>query len=168
MSCPTRRDPTYDRSQGSSHASGARLYPNLEEFYGLTSGHIKIYSEPGEGTTVRLYFPRVTRAQALDDVDNVQPLPGSAKPGEVVLVVEDHDDVRTSTTQMLRDLGYTVRAVSEGGTPLAVVSTEPRSSFLLRISGCPDLTPAAASLTKRASAAPTSRFYSQWGMLAVR
>ncbi|HEV7960502.1 MAG TPA: CHASE3 domain-containing protein, partial [Rhizomicrobium sp.] len=80
----------------------------LAQAYGFvkqSGGHIKIYSEEGEGTTVKLYLPRTRQpeeAAALADIKAV--LGGS----ERILVVEDDEAVRVAVVEMLRELGYRV------------------------------------------------------------
>ena len=81
----------------------------LSQVYGFvkqSGGHVKLYSEVGQGTTVKIYLPRMS-AQA----DEEQEPPFSVLPTggrhEVVLVVEDDDDVRLFTTESLRELGFT-------------------------------------------------------------
>ena len=70
---------------------------------------MKIYSELGNGTTVKLYLPRFRGA---DEPADCRPSPsGSSRPGgaeEVVLVVEDEEQVRQLSVEALRELGYTV------------------------------------------------------------
>jgi signal transduction histidine kinase len=82
----------------------------LSMVYGFvkqSGGHVTIYSEPGEGTTVKMYFPRhfgdVTAANG-----PAQATIPTAVDGEVVLVVEDNDDVREFSASVLRELGYSV------------------------------------------------------------
>jgi CheY-like chemotaxis protein len=90
----------------------------LSQVYGFvrqSGGHVKIYSELGVGTTVKIYLPRLyDETEAPERV-----LPASAADGglssEVVLVVEDEERVRNFSVEALRDLGYTV---VEAGTPL--------------------------------------------------
>ncbi len=81
-------------------------------FVKQSGGHAKIYSEEGEGTTVRLYFPRAnsgkvvrTEPRAADDV---------AGGSEHILVVEDDALVREHLVAQLRDLGYRVTDASSG------------------------------------------------------
>jgi len=76
-----------------------------------SGGHVAIYSEPGYGTTVRLYLPRalgvILPARQPDQSPAILPH-GSA----TVLVVEDNAAVREVATNILRDLGYRVRLAS--------------------------------------------------------
>ncbi len=81
----------------------------LSQVFGFvkqSEGHVKIYSELGQGTTVKIYLPRAP-ADAAPAADRVSP--SIAPPGdETILVVEDDHDVRAAVTGMLKDLGYTV------------------------------------------------------------
>ena len=81
----------------------------LAQAYGFvkqSGGHIKIYSEVGEGTTVKIYLPRTRRAQDA-------PIPPAGRPAqggnERILVVEDDEGVRAAVVDMLTDLGYRVQ-----------------------------------------------------------
>lgn len=75
-------------------------------FVKQSNGHIKIYSEVGQGTTVKLYFPRTYDVKS-SPVENHQPLARGAA-SELVLVVEDDARVRDVTVSMVRELGYSV------------------------------------------------------------
>jgi CheY-like chemotaxis protein len=93
----------------------------LSQVYGFvrqSGGHIRIYSEPGHGTTVKLYLPRDVRAevQIRDESENT-PDGGS----ETVLVVEDHDGLREYSVGVLRDLGYCVLEAPDGHVGLALL-----------------------------------------------
>jgi CheY-like chemotaxis protein len=82
----------------------------LSMVYGFvkqSGGHVTIYSEPSQGTTVKLYFPRyIGRQPALQQSMDVH-VPRASQ-GEVVLVVEDNDDVRNYSASVLAELGYKV------------------------------------------------------------
>jgi len=95
----------------------------LSMVYGFakqSGGHVRIYSEAGRGTTVKIYLPRhfgsteeevvVTQAQSLN------PTMG----GETVLVVEDEEGVRRMSCEALKDLGYRVYEASSGEEALKV------------------------------------------------
>jgi signal transduction histidine kinase/DNA-binding response OmpR family regulator len=80
----------------------------LAQAYGFvkqSGGHIKIYSELGEGTTVKIYLPRTRRMQDADDPARQLPVQGG---NERILVVEDDEGVRAAVVDMLTDLGYHV------------------------------------------------------------
>ena len=92
----------------------------LSQVYGFakqSGGHVKIYSEIGEGTTVKLYFPRVHAAISHDEVEETQVVArGSAN--ETILVVEDDPDVRSYSCDTLRELGYNVLEAKDGAAGL--------------------------------------------------
>jgi CheY-like chemotaxis protein len=80
----------------------------LAQAYGFvkqSGGHIKIYSEVGEGTTVKLYLPRTRRTEDAVEAHANQPVEGGT---ERILVVEDDEGVRAAVVDMLTDLGYGV------------------------------------------------------------
>jgi two-component system, NtrC family, sensor kinase len=81
----------------------------LSQVYGFvkqSGGHVKIYSEPGEGTTVKMYLPRFVGAALPAAPGRSEPRRGKA--GECILVVEDDADVRGYVADTLRALGYDV------------------------------------------------------------
>lgn len=106
----------------------------LSQVYGFikqSNGHVKIYSEVGVGTTVKLYFPRladkrVTSPPAIEQ--EVVPIRGQ---GRRVLVVEDDDDVRRLTTEMLTELGFSVLSASNGHEALALAGRHPEVVLLI-------------------------------------
>jgi len=88
-------------------------------FVKQSGGHVKIYSETGRGTTVKLYFPRA-REQAVPVID--MPLrPSSATGGQTVLVVEDDPDVRRLSRETLSELGYQVVEAEDGATAISIL-----------------------------------------------
>ena len=93
----------------------------LSTVYGIvkqSGGFIWAYSEPGLGTTFKLYFPLVSAS-----VENaVRPRPNAAaKPNEVVLVAEDERMVREIMARTLRECGYTVLEAADGKEALEVL-----------------------------------------------
>ena len=88
-------------------------------FVKQSGGHVKVYSEPGEGTTVRMYLPRAIGAVEALSARTTAPadLPrGSA----TILVVEDEAEVREIAVAILQDLGYRVFEASDGEEGLRV------------------------------------------------
>ena len=105
----------------------------LSQVYGFvkqSGGHIKIYSEAGKGTTVKLYMPRWTGADAVAR----EVLPDAELPvavdGEIIVVVEDEERVRLVTVDALRDLGYQVVHAADGREALTLLSTMDRVDLL--------------------------------------
>jgi len=95
----------------------------LSMVYGFvrqTGGHVKIYSEPGMGTTVRLYLPRANQAE-----DPIRELDASDAEGgdETVLVVEDDEDVRATVVEMLVDLGYRVLKAADAQSAMSIIES---------------------------------------------
>jgi PAS domain S-box-containing protein len=89
-------------------------------FLKQSGGHVKIYSEVGAGTTVKLYFPRVVASE-----DTLAALPSGEVVGgeETVLVVEDDDEVREVAVSMLTELGYHVVKARDAASALVVVDS---------------------------------------------
>ena len=94
----------------------------LSMVYGFikqSGGHVKIYSEPGIGTAIRLYLPQ---AGAISDAQ-MDAAPDSAISGgsETILLVEDDAMVRTSVTTQLKHLGYEVMTANDAAEALRLV-----------------------------------------------
>jgi signal transduction histidine kinase len=104
----------------------------LSQVYGFAKqsrGHVTIYSEQGQGTTAKLYFPRYVGEVAAADPTIVPPPPTGSE-GEVVLVVEDNDDVRAYSVMILSELGYQVLEAAEGASALAILRNTRRIDLL--------------------------------------
>jgi CheY-like chemotaxis protein len=95
----------------------------LSMVYGFvkqSGGHIKIYSEVGQGTTVKIYLPRVhEREDVLTDI-RTAPVHGGT---ETILVVEDDDEVRETEVALLSDLGYRVLKARDAASALNVIES---------------------------------------------
>ncbi len=112
----------------------------LSQVYGFvkqSGGHVKIYSELGEGTTVKIYLPRLVGAEVPQEPDEQRQEAPPGDLGEMVLVVEDDDDVRAYSVEALRDLGYRVCEAPNGATALRVLKNEPRIRLLFTDVGLP-------------------------------
>ena len=104
----------------------------LSMVYGFvkqSGGHVTIYSEEDQGTTVKLYFPRFLGGaeKAVVAAERIAP---RGSDGEVVLLVEDNDDVRTYSVTTLKELGYTVIEAAHADTALAILATDQRIDLL--------------------------------------
>ncbi len=94
----------------------------LSTVYGIvkqSDGYIWAYSEPGQGATFKIYLPKEASASATPPVK--EPEPVGAKEGEVVLVVEDEEAVRSMTVRLLESEGYTVLSAGDGVEALEAV-----------------------------------------------
>jgi CheY-like chemotaxis protein len=106
----------------------------LSQVYGFlrqSGGHAAIYSEVGEGTTIKLYFPRLKRAHS--DTSPEGELEQPAIPsgvGETVVVVEDEALVRDFTVSALEDAGYVVHAAADGPSGLTLLDAHPEAVLL--------------------------------------
>ena len=104
----------------------------LSMVYGFvkqTGGHITIYSEPGHGTTVKLYLPRATAETLMVEQVRSEAEPGAQ--GETILLVEDDSDVRAFTASALEALGYEVLQAHDGQTALATLDDDVQVDLLL-------------------------------------
>jgi PAS domain S-box-containing protein len=94
----------------------------LSQVYGFvkqSGGHVKIYSEVGHGTTVKLYFTRV-RGHA-DDVEDDGDASRGSTDSEVILVVEDDNDLRWYLIEALRDLNYRTIGAPDADAALGIL-----------------------------------------------
>lgn len=114
----------------------------LSQVYGFvkqSGGHVKVYSELGVGTTVKLYIPRHFGEEDRRTV----PAPEAELPrggGEIVLVVEDEEQVRIMSVDALRELGYVVIHASGPVQALAMLDEHPGIDLLFTDIVMPDMT----------------------------
>ena len=105
----------------------------LSQVYGFvrqSGGHLKIYSEPGQGTTVKIYLPRLFAPEAPAEAPKS---PAAAAPGDrrTVLLVEDDERVRAFAEEALHDLGYEVISAENATEALARVAQASDVDLLL-------------------------------------
>ncbi len=114
-------------------AAGAGTGLGLSQVYGFirqSGGHVRIYSEVGEGTTVKIYLPRsfardkpLAAGKAADDIP--------AGKREIVLVVEDDPDVRAYVVETLSALNYSVREAADAAAALSILEDSGTVDLLL-------------------------------------
>jgi CheY-like chemotaxis protein len=120
--------------------SGQGTGLGLSQVYGFikqSGGHVKIYSELGEGTSVKLYLPRLATGPGQGEgAEESRAVPVSLH-SETVLVVEDDDDVRAHSVEILRELGYRVIAAPDGPSALRALEANTDVRLLFTDVGLP-------------------------------
>ncbi|MGE0725660.1 MAG: ATP-binding protein [Alphaproteobacteria bacterium] len=99
----------------------------LSQVYGFvkqSGGHVKVYSEVGRGTTVKVYLPRAAGAEAGEEEGG--PVAATGGEGALLLVVEDDPGVRMFSVEALRELGYDVVEAADAAAGLRMIDQEPR------------------------------------------
>lgn len=105
--------------------SGKGTGLGLSMVYGFvkqSKGHVSVYSEPGQGTTVRIYLPRAHESAAAQPERARQV--GHYRGTEKILLVEDNDLVRNAAEEQLRALGYQITVASSGPEALSILRRE--------------------------------------------
>jgi len=104
----------------------------LSQVYGFvrqSAGHVRIYSEIGEGTIVKLYLPRHMGSAHADDATDRTASAGAIG-GETILVVEDDEALRLYAVEVLSELGYRTLSAANGKAALEVLDREPDIDLL--------------------------------------
>jgi CheY-like chemotaxis protein len=116
----------------------------LSMLYGFvkqSEGHVRVYSELGQGSTFRLYLPR--QRGAADAAEEAAIIAGAASTqavaGETVLVVDDEPTVRMLVTETLQDLGYAALEAAEASLALTILGSAARIDLLVTDVGLPGL-----------------------------
>ena len=122
-------------TKGAGRGTGLGL-SQVFGFVKQSGGHLKIYSEPGSGTTVKLYFPRHVGAAVAEEAP-APPAAPRATQSETILVVEDDDAVRAYVVDMLRDLGYRVLMAPDAADALRQLDAAPAVDLLFSDVGLP-------------------------------
>jgi two-component system cell cycle sensor histidine kinase/response regulator CckA len=134
-----------DTGQGMDRATLARIFEpffttkgvgqgtglGLSTVYGIvkqSGGFIWAYSEPGLGSTFKLYFPLVAPVPEAPTTQTPSP---AGRAEEVVLIAEDEPMVRSIMGRTLKDCGYSVLEASNGQDALKLLETEPRPVSLI-------------------------------------
>jgi PAS domain S-box-containing protein len=114
----------------------------LSMIYGFarqSEGHVRIYSEIGHGTTVKLYLPRYQGAMEEAAAAAASGSLPNARAGETVLVIEDEDSVRELVIEVLNDLGYRALQADDGPTGLKILQSGERIDLLVSDIGLPGM-----------------------------
>jgi PAS domain S-box-containing protein len=114
-------------TKGSGRGTGLGL-AMVQNFVMQSGGHLAVYSEPGEGSTFKIYLPTVALPVAAGRTERAAAPPAGT---ETVLVVEDDDAVRVFTEAVLEAAGYEVLTASNGAEALEVARSTPRAIHLL-------------------------------------
>lgn len=104
----------------------------LSQVFGFvkqSNGHVKIYSEPGQGTTVKIYLPRYFGTEE-EKAEQEAAAPHTGAPTETILLVEDDPRVRSLNVASLRDLGYTIIHAGTAAEALEKLALHPEISLL--------------------------------------
>ena len=105
-------------------------------FVKQSGGHIELYSEIGQGATIKIYLPR-SLAQGEAPAGEKQPGLASTPLAETVLVVEDNETVRTFGADALVSLGYRVLEAADADAALHILETHPETALLFTDVGLP-------------------------------
>jgi CheY-like chemotaxis protein len=114
----------------------------LSMIYGFaqqSGGHVRIYSQIGLGTTIKLYLPASLDQSAVQSLSNDPDYLPPRGEGETVLVVEDDDSVRVMVVDVLNELGYRVISAIDGTTALPHIESKARIDLLISDVGLPGL-----------------------------
>jgi CheY-like chemotaxis protein len=99
----------------------------LSQVYGFvlqSQGYVRIYSELGQGTVVKLYLPRRVGADDAPDPGANRANAAVTADGETVLVVEDHEDLRSYSAGAVREMGYRVFEAADAKAALAILDSD--------------------------------------------
>jgi signal transduction histidine kinase len=108
-------------------------------FVKQSGGHVKIYSEPGDGTTIKLYLPRFHGTeQAAMERSTDRPMP-RGDIDTLILVVEDDERARQVTAESLRELGYSVVHADGAASALEILAAHPDVRLLFTDIVMPDV-----------------------------
>jgi len=113
----------------------------LSQVFGFvkqSGGHVKIYSRPGHGTTIKIFLPQLAARDSQSSVSQVV-LPSRMVRDETILVVEDNDAVRSFTTDTLREFGFNVIEAIDASEALKILDRNGRVDLMFTDIGLPGL-----------------------------
>jgi len=111
----------------------------LSQVFGFvkqSGGHVKLLSEPNQGTSALIYLPRLSAEQRLL-VQELPAAPAHGNQNETILVVEDDEDVRNYSTESLRELGFTVVEACDAESALRALEAYPEIMLMFTDVGLP-------------------------------
>ena len=111
----------------------------LSMVYGFvrqSDGQVRIYSEPGQGTTMCMYFPRFVGEAGAGESESVNE-PIAAGDGQVVLVIDDESTIRSVVAEVLSESGYRVLEAEDGPAGLKLLQSRRRIDLLVTDVGLP-------------------------------
>lgn len=114
----------------------------LSMVYGFakqSEGHLKIYSEPGKGTTVKIYLPRHMGAAEVDESPRSNTETPLAHEGETILVVEDEPVIRNLIVEVLEELGYHALEAIDGPSGLKILQSRVHLDLVITDVGLPGI-----------------------------
>jgi signal transduction histidine kinase/CheY-like chemotaxis protein len=112
----------------------------LSQVYGFirqSNGHAKIYSERGQGTTIKLYLPRLAAEAQGPEGAPEPPAPAEAPSKHTILVVEDEEDVRAHAVSLLSELGYSIVEAADAPEALRTLDVRRDVDLLFTDVGLP-------------------------------
>ena len=113
----------------------------LSMIYGFarqSGGRLRIYTEPGNGTTMCLYLPRHDGLPEANPADDGHTSVRQARDGEVVLLIDDEPAIRMLVSETLKEAGYTVLEAADGPAALNVLRSAGKIDLLITDIGLPN------------------------------
>jgi PAS domain S-box-containing protein len=117
------------------HGTGLGL-SMIHGFMRQSGGQVRVYSEPGEGTTMCLYLPRYS-GDLLSDAEQADTAIPKHGAGETVLVIDDEPVVRMLIVEVLEQAGYTALEAEDGPSGLKIIDSDARLDLLITDVGLP-------------------------------
>lgn len=107
----------------------------IHGFVRQSGGQVRVYSEPGTGTTMCLYFPRYSGAAEEEQIPGSNVLASGA--GETVLVIDDEPIVRMLIVEVVEEAGYVALEAQDGPSGLSILQSDSRIDLLITDVGLP-------------------------------